>query len=251
MSDIPSKLSSALSTGRLTVALWQNACLKILMGYRTLRDLIYQLKITRIQKPQNSNRSSITSENDNLQETVLSNSFLEAIKEYIPKFIFFSDFQDMLSYEYVLTEAQNSPIVKDFCKIAKLDLNTVISTNDSQRRKIILRRHSAEISGSFQDYWKQNKLDLVTELDGQKLNFGIKESQDTILFKPEQRSKGFQWFLSFYLRLNAERSKTNIILIDEPGLYLHAKAQEDVLKVLRKNIGRIPSYFQYTFSIFD
>ena len=178
--------------------------------------------------------NKLISVNNNLQEIFLSNNFLEAIKKYIPKFIFFSDFQDMLNYEYALTDAQNVPIVKDFCKITNLDLSTVINTNDSQRRKIILRTHSAKISGNFQSYWKQDKLELVIELDGQTLNFCVKESEDTIVFKPEQRSKGFQWFLSFYLRLNAERSKTNIILIDEPGLYLHAKAQEDVLKVLKK-----------------
>ncbi|MCD5401090.1 AAA family ATPase, partial [candidate division NPL-UPA2 bacterium] len=55
---------------------------------------------------------------------------------------------------------------------------------------------------------------------------------------------GFQWFLSFYLRLNAERDETNIILIDEPGLYLHAKAQGDVLKVL----GKISKESQVIFS---
>jgi len=38
--------------------------------------------------------------------------------------------------------------------------------------------------------------------------------------------------LSFFLRLTAERKTNNLILIDEPGLYLHATAQQNVLGLL-------------------
>ena len=62
--------------------------------------------------------------------------------------------------------------------------------------------------------------------------FDITESGKAPLFKPEQRSKGLQWFLSFYLHLKAKQGGKNILLIDEPGLYLHASAQKDVLEVL-------------------
>ena len=43
-----------------------------------------------------------------------------------------------------------------------------------------------------------------------------------------------RWFLSFYLELKATAKKNNVsrvLLIDEPGLSLHARAQEDVVKV--------------------
>ena len=66
MSEIPSKLSSDLSTGRLAVALWQNACPKILMRSRTLRYLIYQLNVVKIQKQEISNKISITTIIENL-----------------------------------------------------------------------------------------------------------------------------------------------------------------------------------------
>jgi len=52
---------------------------------------------------------------------------------------------------------------------------------------------------------------------------------------PKQRSRGVRWFLSFYLELKASSlskdEKGRVLLIDEPGLSLHARAQEDVLKV--------------------
>jgi predicted ATP-dependent endonuclease of OLD family len=187
--------------------------------------------------------NQLTSESSALDATSGADKFLEELKAYIPNFIFFSDFLDILPFELPLAEAKNNKPVQDFALVAGLDLEKVVSTTDSQRRRNILSKHSATISGDFMDYWGQNHLDLIAEPDGEKLRLGVKESGKTTMFKPEQRSKGFQWFLSFYLRLNAERDETNIILIDEPGLYLHAKAQRDVLKVFEKISEESPIVF--------
>lgn len=161
-------------------------------------------------------------------------TLLDLILEYVPQFIFFSDFLDILPFEIPLSEAKNHNAVQNFANVAKLNLDEVIQTTDSQRRRNLLSEHSATISGDFMDYWGQHKLDLIAEPDGDNLRLGVRESGNTTLYKCEQRSKGFQWFLSFYLRLNSEQGKTKNILIDEPGLYLHAKAQYDVLKVLKQ-----------------
>ena len=49
------------------------------------------------------------------------------------------------------------------------------------------------------------------------------------------RSKGLIWFLSFWMELEAGREDGGlIILADEPGLYLHIKAQADILEVFEK-----------------
>jgi hypothetical protein len=65
------------------------------------------------------------------------------------------------------------------------------------------------------------------------IEFWIKDDQERLY--PKQRSRGVRWFLSFYLELKASaienRDRSRVFLIDEPGLSLHARAQEDVLKV--------------------
>jgi len=52
---------------------------------------------------------------------------------------------------------------------------------------------------------------------------------------PKQRSNGVRWFTSFFLQLKAssldDGKQGQVILIDEPGGSLHARAQEDVIKV--------------------
>lgn len=159
-------------------------------------------------------------------------SFFATVLEWLPNFIYFSDFDDILPFEIPLTEAKKHKTVLDFATVANLDLDKVIATTDTQRRRNILSEHSAHVSGDFKGFWGQNEIALVAEPNGQNLIIGLKEAGETRIFKAEQRSKGFQWFLSFYLRLTAQKHNYNIILIDEPGLYLHAKAQRDVLKVL-------------------
>jgi hypothetical protein len=63
------------------------------------------------------------------------------------------------------------------------------------------------------------------------LEFWIKDNYERLY--PKQRSRGVRWFLSFYLELKATAmsKQKKVLLIDEPGLSLHAKAQQDVLKV--------------------
>ncbi len=177
----------------------------------------------------------LKSANEALDEEDVASKFVDELVRHTPDFIFFRDFSDILPFELPLAEAKNRNIVQDFAKVSGLDLDKVINTPDSQQRRNILSTHSANISGNFKNHWKQDELDLIAELDGETLRLGVKESDGHLLFKSEQRSKGFQWFLSFYLRLNAaDQSRARIILIDEPGLYLHAKAQEDILKELEK-----------------
>ena len=159
---------------------------------------------------------------------------LNSIRGHIPNFIFFDD-RGVLPYEIPFQKAKDNPppSVQDFTEITNLDLDEVINAPDSQKRRMILRQHSAEIPREFLHCWKQSKLELSLSQDSGNLVFDITESGNTSLFKPKQRSKGLQWFLSFYLHLKAKQGGKNILLIDEPGLYLHASAQKDVLEILK------------------
>ena len=52
-----------------------------------------------------------------------------------------------------------------------------------------------------------------------------------------ERSRGFRWFFSFYIIFAADTTGGNadgaVLLLDEPGLHLHAKSQGNLLKHLR------------------
>jgi hypothetical protein len=73
------------------------------------------------------------------------------------------------------------------------------------------------------------------------IEFWIKDEQERLY--PKQRSRGVRWFLSFFLELKAtaiDKSQRNkVLLIEEPGVSLHARAQEDALKVFDDISGQI------------
>jgi len=100
-----------------------------------------------------------------------------------------------------------------------------------------------DFSVTFEKYWTQDPIKLVVEHNGDNIFFWIEENG--IRFMPSQRSLGQRWFLGFYVKVVARLSekKPNVILIDEPGLHLHAQAQKDLLRVLESHASDTPIIF--------
>jgi predicted ATP-dependent endonuclease of OLD family len=162
------------------------------------------------------------------------NNTKQILFKAIPEFILFNSFDDILPSEVSIDEAKNSKIVTRFFKFAnKNPEDILVNAKKSQQRKALVKDITTMISGNFGTFYKQDDVRVELDVDGPKLQFYIYDKDGKLPFSPDQRSKGFQWFLSFYITLSAEStSESAIILIDEPGLYLHPKAQEDMLEIL-------------------
>jgi len=170
-----------------------------------------------------------------------------------PFMIYFDSFDGRLPRKKYLSAISKEDevgyqAVQDFIKLAGIDVERLTSAADPKQLSNYLESKSATVTGDFLNYWSQkydgeNQVEIVAELNrddtGPFLNFYVKDRR--LRKYPEQRSKGFLWFLSFYLRLNAE-SRQNVglgatILIDEPGSYLHPRAQRDILKIFKEIIA--------------
>lgn len=96
-----------------------------------------------------------------------------------------------------------------------------------------LDRLSKETTSLFQNVYSQSRIKLELDLGVHNtVDIYIYDDANDIDFLPSQRSKGFQWFLSFFFAINTVQRTGDIILLDEPGPYLHPKAQNDILKAL-------------------
>ncbi len=176
----------------------------------------------------------------------------EEIQDQTPKIIFFDDFCDLLPDKIQISslvnkdkEAKGYNAVKNVEKLLKTDFTKYDELTDAARASR-QEQHNSTLTADFNERWKQkifkeSRYDIVINHNeggaaGQsRINFFIKTRKAEHL-SPQQRSKGLRWFLSFYLQLKAE-SETNeelIILFDEPGLYLHSKAQWDIKKLFEE-----------------
>lgn len=199
-------------------------------------------------------------ETEALSEVKAEKTFVSAFEigerlfKVMPVFDFFEDFSSLLpnkiDLEDILLENENAEgykAAKNFLIVAGLRPEFFREKNHRILKQKI-ENLNGDITINFQDYWSQsvgknNKIKISFELEHYEfttpdksgkpyLEFWIKDKEERLY--PKQRSRGVRWFLSFYLELKAtaiENSTKRILLIDEPGLSLHARAQEDVLKV--------------------
>ncbi|MBA7636838.1 hypothetical protein ES703_44466 [subsurface metagenome] len=173
---------------------------------------------------------------------LVEEKFIDGIKQWIANFVLFISFEDVFPSEVPLGEAADNELIKDLAIIS--DLNLELITSDSIALKTKHKQQlNVRLKEDYQKFWTQDLTNLHIEWDSEKLYFLIKEDED--FYPPSLRSKGKQWHLAFYVRVaaRARENVPNIILIDEPGLFLHAKAQKDVLKRLEDSAQDAPIIF--------
>lgn len=164
----------------------------------------------------------------------------------LPDFVLYDSFTGLLPGEIKVSDIPSHQAVQDFQKIFGVDFADAITKNAQERTSIIDSvEKKAELD--LNTYWTQKRVDgiedkyrfninLIPSGPESKIEFLIHRDDGTPLFM-EQKSKGFQWFNAFMLRLKAigveDANLGNyILLIDEPGQGLHETAQKNVKVVL-------------------
>lgn len=160
---------------------------------------------------------------------------LEEIEsESFPYFIFFDSFDDIFPDSISISEIEENTWARSLEKVSDFDISKII-LKDKQKQQKFQDKINANFTSIFKKYWTQDIIKLTVAKDGDTIYFFIDEEGE--LYKPSQRSKGQQWYLSFFVKVIAKMSEEvpNVILIDEPGLYLHAKAQKNLLLLLEES----------------
>lgn len=187
--------------------------------------------------------AGVETEIKNLEDNiVIEDKFMESLIMKIPNFVFFNSFEDVFPNKIPFTELETNEWIQDLAIISDLDVSTIKNSpaRDKQKHK---KDVNISINKDYDKFWTQDITNLSVDWDSQDLYFWIEE--DSYLYEPSLRSKGRQWHLAFYIKVSARANENvpNIILIDEPGLFLHAKAQEDILKKLGDSAKEVQLIF--------
>jgi predicted ATP-dependent endonuclease of OLD family len=173
---------------------------------------------------------------------------VDYVHHHMPTFIYMDDYR-MFVGSAQLDEVQRhknlkklEPVEETIIMImdmAGLDLDEEVkkgNQDDREQRMLDMNDASNTLTELIAERWSQRKYQVVFQADGQHFMTFVKDQNDKGLVPLEERSKGFQWFFSFdmHFMYETEGNFSNaIILLDEPGLHLHAAAQRDLLERMK------------------
>ncbi len=136
---------------------------------------------------------------------------------------------DLGSEQTQQARVQNQPLTSEM--IAK-------DQERKEARAIKLNSASLDITHRFNKWFEQRRHTIEYQADGDYFRIWVADDlRPGVRIELEGRSKGFQWFFSFYLVFlveSEEGHKDAILLLDEPGLHLHPTAQQGLIAFFEK-----------------
>lgn len=173
------------------------------------------------------------------------------IKPKMPKFWYFDDYYP-LKGKININELHNNPPTdekdktsKALFELARINPKEILDSTEQEYEKYIalLEASSNKITNEIFKYWSTNqnldiefKIQNITNNRGQQekvLDIRVKSQRHKITLPLDRRSKGFNWFFSFIIwfsKIQADKKSDYVLLLDEPGLNLHASAQADLMR---------------------
>ena len=192
-------------------------------------------------------------DNDLRQQIVL-----EHLEKNLPVFVYFDNYSAMrgsISIQDIKERRSDPEDIDDadrtFLALLSLvgaDLDDLEQEVQYEYLKAELESASIGISDEIFEFWKQNRqlrvqfdLSAANPHDPPPLNSGailhvrIWNDRHRVSVPFDERSKGFVWFFSFlvyFSKIEEEQERDMVLLLDEPGLNLHALAQSDFLRFI-------------------
>ncbi|MFF9501892.1 ATP-dependent endonuclease [Streptomyces sp. NPDC014656] len=180
----------------------------------------------------------------------------------MPKFVYFADYDTMpgkVALPDLIRRRASGDITRgERALLSLLDMAGVspeeFQDSDQHERLIRELENSGNvISDEVFDYWSQNtELEVQLKVlapetgalppfdEGPILQVRVFNTRHRASVPFDERSRGFVWFFSFlayFNELEAAGSADLILLLDEPGLSLHGRAQEDLLRLIDERLA--------------
>lgn len=170
----------------------------------------------------------------------------------LPVFIYVQDYPELAGHqniaEYLARRQANPQQLTDadrnfekMCKVADLNpeqLQNLFTANDHETRNQLTNRAGAVVTTELRRLWKDRELKVRFNVDASHLDTFISDPNAVydVEVNLDERSRGLKWFFSFYITFSADTKGGNaenaVLLLDEPGIHLHATSQGDLLRHL-------------------
>lgn len=204
------------------------------------------------------------------EEEDLSVIVQKVMTDRMPKFFRFASYQNLEGRVDIATlrvqdneqpGASSKQTARALLRLADTDIDAV-SDKEFESRTAELEAVSSDLSREMAEYWSTNpelriKVDVESDADSygssiaRYLNFRVEDRRHDFTNNFSRRSSGYQWFFSFLAAFSEFEGRDDVvILLDEPALTLHAKAQRDFLKFINDRLAPVGQVVYTTHSPF-
>ena len=191
-----------------------------------------------------------------LAEKTVWRLIVDELSPRLPKFFRFTSYSTLpgrIDFRELATGADDGPgrtslqTARSLLALAGTDLDQ-LGDESYELRRSELEAVQIDLTRQVFEYWKQNPdLEVLIDVDketvqragGQAavarfLDIRLRDKRTGYSNNFEQRSAGFQWFFSFLAAFSEfeESGERPVVLLDEPALTLHGKAQADFLRFI-------------------
>ena len=168
-------------------------------------------------------------------------SYLMNIKSLLPRFIEVNDLSLKAKYtkKYLEDDKESKIMLKHLLNCMNVSFDDLLSywRLSSQDDKInFIDEFNSKLNviiEGFNKFYSQEHVEMKASFEFDSLNFVVRTTKKYMNF--DERSNGLKWYLNMYIQIlsktNSENIENYVILIDEPGVYLHVNAQKEVLKL--------------------
>ncbi len=167
--------------------------------------------------------------------------YIKRLLEYCPRARYVRDVDvqilpDRMPIPQIASGAQEVAIYQALLSIAHLSVDNLTDGNTTRRERHL--REGERYVDQFLKQWTQEKLAAKFVVDAGNLHFNV-TGEEGHYGDLSDRREGFRWILSFCLGYSSHSipGPAATLLLDEPGMHLHASAQKDLLEVF-ESVGQ-------------
>ncbi|WP_291380179.1 AAA family ATPase [Demequina sp.] len=175
-----------------------------------------------------------------------------------PEFVYFGQYDSMpgevnireliaLRDKDALTRGQRAFLA--LLRLSSVEPEDFLGPETEEHLVRSIENASNSISDEVFEYWSQNdQLEVQLRMSqedagpypGPVVQVRVRNNRHRVSVPFDERSTGFVWFFSFlayFSQIESEATGPIVLLLDEPGLNLHARAQADLLRFIDERLA--------------
>ena len=226
----------------------------------SVEDILVGLK--GVEEKSEKQQELLTTLKEQYTRGTASFAVIDLLSERLPHFLYFNEYYilpgqvALLDFEKRRANSQlehKDQVFEALLSLVGTSIEAIKDISTFERMRASLEAVSNRLSEEIFEYWSQNSnLEVNFSFDnarpddpipfnnGYIFRTSIRNTRHKATVSFDDRSSGFVWFFSFLVWFSQVREKYGerlVILLDEPALNLHARAQADLLRYISERLA--------------